>query len=116
MTTPMVIMDWTFEWYFYAGRWTSLFPESVYGATNFDTHIYQFRDSVRAEERVWDIDQWPAVKVIANEVPTMVGEYTLSLNVDLPADESQGWAEYIQTRLHENGCLGSAHWQWKVRE
>jgi hypothetical protein len=56
MTTPMVIMDWTFEWYFYAGRWTSLFPESVYGATNFDTHIYQFMDTVAAEERVWDID------------------------------------------------------------
>ena len=38
----MIIMDWTFKWNHYQGRWTQLFPETIYGATNFDTHLYDF--------------------------------------------------------------------------
>ena len=46
MAVPMIIMDWTFEWNHYKGKWQTLFPESIYGATNFDTHLYDFKDTV----------------------------------------------------------------------
>ncbi len=68
------------------------------------------------EEKDWNRTQWPPVRIIANEVPVMIGEYTLSLNQDIPVYESQGWANYIQDSLHSNNALGSAHWQWKCRE
>ena len=57
------------------------------------------------------------MKEIADEgVPIMIGEYTLALNWDLPADEAQGWAQYVQDKLHENGSAGSAIWQWSAPE
>lgn len=52
-----------------------------------DTHIYDFKDTVAEEEAEWDAVQWPSVEPIAAEVPTMIGEYTLSLNKDIPTDE-----------------------------
>lgn len=100
MTVPMIIMDWNWAWTSYKGKWTSLFPEATYGATNFDTHIYRFGNTVSDEEVLWDQNEWSIVKEIASEVPIMIGEYTLALNNPLPANESQGWAEYIQKRLH----------------
>jgi len=46
----------------------------------------------------------------------MVSEYTLALGKDLPTNEAQGWAQYMQDRNHENGTMGSAIWQWRAPE
>lgn len=113
----MIIMDWNWAWApHYETRWSSLFPESTYGAMNFDTHIYRFKDTVQEEEQAWDLHEWFYVPMIAKEVPIMIAEYTLALNQDLPADQSQGWAEYIQERLHQNNALGGAIWAYKLPE
>jgi aryl-phospho-beta-D-glucosidase BglC (GH1 family) len=117
LDVPFVIMDWNFQWWHYQNKWFNLFPPSEYGQVLFDTHIYDFKDTVWEEEADWDQTQWPPVKTIANEgVPIMIGEYTLSLSQDLPYSEAQGWAQYVQDRLHQNGAMGSAMWQWKSSE
>jgi len=112
----MILMEWMPLWHHYQGRWSQLFPENEYGVMNLDTHIYDFKNTVQEEEQSWDQGQWPALKPITNEVPVMVGEFTLALNHDLPDNDAQGWAEYVQQRLHENNALGSAHWLWQCDE
>lgn len=54
MEKPIVLMDWTFEWSHYKGRWATLFPQDLYGVTIFDTHLYDFQDSVSAAQADWD--------------------------------------------------------------
>jgi len=46
MEVPMIIMDWAYLWFHYSGRWYDLFPTETYGQTMFDTHIYDFKDTV----------------------------------------------------------------------
>lgn len=52
--TPMVIMEWMPNWKYFDGKWAQFFPESTYGATNFDTHIYDFKNTVAEEEAAWE--------------------------------------------------------------
>ena len=42
----------------------------------------------------------------------MLGEYTLSLSKDIPTEDLQPWAQYIQDHVHSKGAIGSAHWLW----
>ena len=42
----------------------------------------------------------------------MLGEYTLSLSHDIPTEDLQPWAQYIQDHVHAKGAIGSAHWLW----
>ena len=99
-------------WFFWENKWDKIFPEETYGKVILDAHIYDFKDSVEEEEKSWDTIQWPLLKHIASQVPTILGEYTLSLSQDIPTDSLQPWAQYIQDRVHSNGAIGSAHWLW----
>lgn len=67
METPMIIMDWNYEftWHF-NNKWYELFPVEKYGQTIFDTHIYDFKNTVADEEASWDKGQWPPVSHIAS--------------------------------------------------
>jgi hypothetical protein len=65
METPVVIMDWTFFWSFYNNKWSEFFPEEIYGKVIFDTHIYDFKDTVKRAETSWDILIWPLVELCA---------------------------------------------------
>lgn len=78
-----------------------------------DTHVYDFKNSVAEEEADWASNQWPTVERIAKEVPLMIGEYTLSLSRDIPTDQLQGWANWVESHLHSAGTIGGAHWTWK---
>ena len=73
-------------WFNWEGKWNEFFPEDLYGKVILDTHIYDFKNTVEEEESSWDAGQWPAVKKAAEEVPTFIGEYTLSLSQDIPTD------------------------------
>ena len=52
----------------------------------------------------------------AVEVPTIIGEYTLSLSADIPTDQLQSWAQYIHDSLSENQTDGGCHWMWNNKE
>ena len=110
---PIVVMDWMgpiqSHW---LNRWHDAFPEATYGKVLLETHIYDFKNTVAEEQQSWDAGQWPSVKAIAAKVPLFIGEYTLSLNRDIPTHELHGWASWITGRLHDNGTLGGAHWLW----
>lgn len=98
--TPFVIMDWSYEWVHFENKWYELFPIETYGQTVFETHFYDFKDTVEQEEKAWNRFIWPSLLPITNsEVPVFVGEYTLALGKDLPADEAQGWAQYMQDKI-----------------
>ena len=112
MNIPVVVMEWMPLWHYWNNKWDEYFPKETYGSVILDTHIYDFKDTVEAEEKEWDNHHWDKVNKISKQVPTMIGEYTLSLSVDIPIDELQGWAQYIQDRTHSNGTIGSAHWMW----
>ena len=49
-------------------------------------------------------------------MPTIIGEYTLSLSADIPTDQLQPWAQYIQDKIHSTGTIGGAHWMWNNKE
>ena len=74
-------------WSHWEGNWQKFFPEETYGAVFLDTHIYDFKNTVADEEAAWDQEQWPSVQKAASEVPTIIGEYTLSLSADIPTDQ-----------------------------
>ena len=113
MDVPMMIMEWGPHWNdFWKGRWSTYFPESKYGKVQLDTHIYDFQNTVQESEASWAANQFPLVKEIAAEVPLLIGEYTLSLNWDIPTQDLQGWASWINTNFHESGVIGGAHWMW----
>ena len=111
-SVPIVVMEWPLLWFFWEGRWDKIFPEETYGKVILDVHIYDFKGTVEEEERSWDWTQWPLLKHIASQAPTMLGEYTLSLSQDIPTEKLQPWAQYVQDRVHANGAIGSAHWLW----
>ena len=89
---PIVVMEWDIMWFEWEGQWDKVFHEDMYGKVYLDAHIYQFKDTVQKAERAWDIFQWPLFKHIAKQVPTMLGEYTLSLSKDIPTEDLQQWA------------------------
>ena len=59
-------MDWMYEWNYWNNNWDSFFPESTYGKVIFDTHIYDFKNTVEEEEKSWDAGQWPMVEKISH--------------------------------------------------
>ena len=88
-------MEWMNEWNYWNNKWDSFFPFSTYGKVILDTHIYDFKKTVKEEEQSWDASRWPKVKEIASQVPVFIGEYTLALGRDIPTDKLQPWAQYV---------------------
>ena len=114
MEKPLVINEWLPHWpTFWMLRWNHFFPEHEYGNVQLDAHLYLFMDSIFKEEVMWSIVHWPLVWLASLEAPIMIAEYTLSTSTGVVSNsELQGWAEWIQSKLHRNGTIGSAHWLW----
>ena len=87
MNIPIVVMEWMPLWHYWNNEWDKYFPKETYGSVILDTHIYDFKDTVEAEEKEWDKHHWDTVNKISKQVPTMIGEYTLSLTQDIPIDD-----------------------------
>jgi len=117
MSIPIVVMEWMPLWHYWDNKWDHYFPKETYGSVILDTHIYEFKDTVEEAEKAFVYNEyWNLVGRLSNQVPTMLGEYTLRLNKTIPTDELQGWAQFIQDELHSKGTIGSMVWNWTCRQ
>ena len=93
MNKPLMINEWAPHWFTYwQGNFKKWFPESEYGKTQVDIHIYDFGSSIEKEEMQWSAFDLPMVAKIAEEVPVFIGEFTLSTHGGMSDDKLQGWA------------------------